>query len=541
MTEIQFQPYAECGFERIEVPSKLLASGGEDLSRTILRLDEVCYALRHEGLIGLCSSSDLEKDSARTSMELLGYVLSITPRLLGDPDFLSVHGVRLPYMSGAMANGIACEKLVIAMGESGLLGSFGAAGLLPDRIEQAIGEIQQALPEGPYAFNLIHSPAEDAIEQAAAELFIQKEVRTVEASAFLDLTPHIVHYRAAGLRPGSNGVIRIENRVIAKISRAEVAGKFMRPAPERLLKALLEQGRINSEQAKLASRVPMADDITVEADSGGHTDNRPLVALLPSILALRDRIQAEQGYAVPIRVGAGGGISTPSSALAAFMMGAAYVLTGSVNQGCVEAEASEHTKRLLAEADMADVTMAPAADMFEMGVQLQVLKRGTMFPMRAQKLYELYRNFESIDEIPAEERERLEKQIFRRSMDRIWEETEAYFMERDPHQIERARNHPKRKMALIFRWYLGLSSRWSNHGEAERETDYQIWCGPAMGAFNAWVKGSYLEEPGNRRVVDLADNLMRGATYLYRLQQFQTQGIRLPPSCRSSTPAPLQP
>ena len=27
--------------------------------------------------------------------------------------------------------------------------------------------------------------------------------------------------------------------------------------------------------------------------------------------------------------------------------------------------------------------MAPAADMFEMGVKLQVLKRGTMFPMRA--------------------------------------------------------------------------------------------------------------------------------------------------------------
>ena len=115
-------------------------------------------------------------------MELLGYVLPMTPRMLGDPDFLSVHGVRLPYMSGAMANGIACEKLVIAMGESGLLGSFGAAGLLPDRIEQAIGEIQLALPEGPYAFNLIHSPAEDAIEQATAELFIQKEVRTVEAS-----------------------------------------------------------------------------------------------------------------------------------------------------------------------------------------------------------------------------------------------------------------------------------------------------------------------------------------------------------------------
>ena len=72
MTEIQFQPFAECNFERMEAPSKLLVSEGDDLPRTLLRLDEVCYALRHEGLIGLCSSSDLEKDSSRTSMELIG-------------------------------------------------------------------------------------------------------------------------------------------------------------------------------------------------------------------------------------------------------------------------------------------------------------------------------------------------------------------------------------------------------------------------------------------------------------------------------------
>ena len=101
-----------------------------------------------------------------------------------------------------------------------------------------------------------------------------------------------------------------------------------------------------------------------------------------------------------------------------------------------------------------------------------------------------------------------------------------------------AMNHPKRRMALIFRWYLGLSSRWSNHGEAGRETDYQIWCGPAMGAFNAWVKGSFLEEPSNRRVVDIAENLMQGAAYLFRLQQLKTQGIHLPSSLFHFTPVP---
>ena len=214
-----------------------------------------------------------------------------------------------------MANGIASERLVIAMGEAGLLGSFGAAGLVPSRIEEAIQTIQTSLPEGPYAFNLIHSPAEDAIERAAAELFLKHQVKTVEASAFLDLTPHIVHYRVNGLSQGPGEQIMIGNRVIAKISRSEVAEKFMRPPPERILAKLVQENRITETQARLASRVPMADDITVEADSGGHTDNRPLVSLLPSILSLRDRIQEEQNYSQPIRVGAGGGISTPASAL----------------------------------------------------------------------------------------------------------------------------------------------------------------------------------------------------------------------------------
>ena len=117
--------------------------------------------------------------------------------------------------------------------------------------------------------------------------------------------------------------------------------------------------------------------------------------------------------------------------------------------------------------------------------------------------------------------------------------TKEHFFERDPHQIERAKDHPKRKMALIFRWYLGLSSRWSNSGEEGREADYQIWAGPAMGAFNNWVKGSYLEEVRNRKTVEVAWHIMSGAAYLYRLRLLQIQGVRLPPACEVYTPQPF--
>jgi PfaD family protein len=272
----------------------------------------------------------------------------------------------------------------------------------------------------------------------------------------------------------------------------------------------------------------MADDITVEGDSGGHTDNRPLVCLLPTMLALRDQIQQKYKFAVPVRVGAAGGISTPSSILGAFMMGAAFVATGSVNQACVEAGASPHTKKLLAEAGMADIAMAPSADMFEMGVKVQVLKRGTLFAMRATKLYETYMHFESIDQIPKDEREKMEKQIFQRDMESIWQDTMKFFTERDPSQIERALNNPKRKMALIFRWYLGLSSRWSNVGEPGREMDYQIWCGPSMGSFNDWTRSTYLADPAKRSIVDVTLHLFTGAAYQYRIQLLKTLGIQVP-------------
>ncbi|WP_215403454.1 eicosapentaenoate synthase subunit PfaD [Vibrio gigantis] len=501
---------------------------------TILKdLSLACYVVNHpEKGLGVSQQAEItsgDSASAANSQPVSAFAPALGTQSLGDEEFRRCHGVKYAYYAGAMANGISSEELVIALGQAGILCSFGAAGLIPSRVEQAINRIQAALPNGPYAFNLIHSPSEPALERGSVELFLKHEVKTVEASAFLGLTPQIVHYRAAGLSRDAKGEIQIGNKVIAKVSRTEVASKFMQPAPVKMLQALVDEGRITAEQMELAQLVPMADDITAEADSGGHTDNRPLVTLLPTILALKEQIQAQYQFKTPLRVGCGGGVGTPDAALATFNMGAAYIVTGSINQACVEAGASEHTRKLLSTTEMADVTMAPAADMFEMGVKLQVVKRGTLFPMRANKLYEIYTRYDSIEAIPVEERQKLEKQVFRSTLDDIWAGTVAHFNERDPKQIERAEGNPKRKMALIFRWYLGLSSRWSNTGEQGREMDYQVWAGPALGAFNAWAKDSYLDDYQQRNAVDLAKHLMHGAAYLARVNLLTSQGIKLDP------------
>ena len=216
------------------------------------------------------------------------------------------------------------------------------------------------------------------------------------------------------------------------------------------------------------------------------------------------------------------------------------MLTGSVNQGCVESGLSDYGKRLLAVADLADVVMAPAADMFELGVNVQVLKRGTMFGARAKKLYEIYTTCAGLSDIPADERQRLEREVFQAKIDDIWQQTASFFRERDPRELERAEREPKHQMALVFRWYLGLSSKWAISGDPERKMDYQIWCGPAMGSFNRWAAGSFLEAPENRTVVQVALNLLEGASAVTRAQQLRSFGVQVPSEAFQFTPRKLQ-
>ncbi len=485
----------------------------------------------------LAASRNLPNGSADSdSRPVVALGLPCHAANLGDATFCRDHGVKFAYYGGAMANGIASEELVEALAKEGLLGIFGAAGLALDRVEQALDRLQKSLGDRPFGVNLIHSPNEQALEGAVASLLIQRDVHLVEASAYLDLTPAIVKYRVHGIHEDADGTVVVPNRVIAKVSRVEVAEKFLSPPPARFLEPLVANGELTEAQAELAMRIPMADDITAEADSGGHTDNRPAIALLPTIIALRNRMQEKFNYSTAPRVGLAGGISTPASAAAAFAMGAAYIVTGSVNQACVESGSSDVVRQMLAEAGQADTAMAPAADMFEMGVDVQVLKRGTMFSMRGARLFELYRLHKNIDEIPAEERAKLEKQLFRAPLTQIWEETKAFFQQRDPKQIVRAEQDPKHKMALLFRSYLGQASIWANRGIPDRKIDFQVWCGPAMGAFNEWVRGTFLEAPEKREVALVALNILHGAAVVTRSTTLSSQGIAVPPACSNYLP-----
>ncbi len=497
-----------------------------------------------DGRVGVATGGDLigaDQVNGVPTYPLMGSLPPVYPEWLGDRAFLEAHRVRFPYVSGAMANGIATSDLVIAMARAGMMGFFGAAGLTPPRISEGLDRIEAALGGTglPWGSNLIHAPNEPAVEKATVELYLKRKVRRVSAAAYMGLNPMVVRYAYSGVRQLPDGRIHRDNYLFAKISRPEVARRFLAPAPADLLDGLVAAGELTAEEARLARQLPVAEDITVESDSGGHTDNRPLGSLFPTIVSVRDEMVRTHGYTRPIRIGAAGGMGSPSAVAAAFQMGAAYVLTGSVNQSAIESGLSPYGKQLLTKVGLADVVMAPAADMFELGVKVQVLQRGTMFGVRAQKLYETYTAYASMDAIPADERAKLEKQVFQAPMSEIWSRCESFFAERDPHELERANKDPKHKMALVFRWYLGLSSKWAIAGEDGRQLDYQIWCGPAMGAFNDWVKGSFLEPAESRTAVQIARNLLEGAAVVTRAQQLRSMGVAVPPAAFTVSPRPL--
>jgi PfaD family protein len=463
---------------------------------------------------------------------------AIFPEWLGDRAFLAEHPARFCYVVGEMARGIATPQMVIEAVRAGCLGFYGSAGLPLAEIKAGVKQIQAALGPDQIAWgaNLIHSPQEPGQEAAIVDLFLAEGVRRVSASAFMRLTPDVVRYTALGLERTGDGTIKRRNHLFAKVSRAEVAEPFMAPAPEKMLRDLVAAGKISEQQAELAAKVPVSADITAESDSGGHTDNRPASVLFSSLSAARSRVCALHGFDESfIRIGLAGGIATPAAVAAAFQMGAAYVLTGSVNQSAVESGLSEAGRKLLAKAGPADVAMAPAADMFEQGVEVQVLKRGTLFAMRGRKLHGFYRSGASYETLAAPERKWIDD-VLGEPFEAAWAATQSYIRRVNPAEAKKAETDGNKRLALVARRYLFQGAQWAREGEPGRTADYQIWCGPAMGAFNEWVAGTALEPVEARTVRQIALNLLEGAARIARAGQLRSAGMAVPPQLFSYTP-----
>lgn len=431
----------------------------------------------------------------------------MSPEKLGSVEFRQDYGVRFSYVAGAMVKAIASTELVIRMSTAGFLSFYGAGGMSLEQIENALQHIQMVLKNSKlYGVNVLANPHDEKYEMELINLLLRYGVNHIEASAFIQITPALIKFRLQGATIHHNQVTA-NNLIIAKVSRPEIAKLFLNPASQCIIQRMLKNNIINEEEAFIAQRLPIASDICVEADSGGHTDMGVISVLLPDIIRLRDKLHQQNNFLKKVRIGAGGGIGTPESAASAFLLGSDFIVTGSINQCTVEAGTSAVVKDMLQEMKVQDSAYAPAGDMFEMGSKIQVLKRGVLFATRANRLYDLWRTYGALDQIDASTCKEIQTRYLRRSFNDVYIETKEFYLKKFPHVIEKAERDPKAKMALIFRWYFIHTMRLALKGEGER-VNYQIHTGPALGAYNQWVYGSVMQNWQARHVDMLAMQLM---------------------------------
>ena len=451
---------------------------------------------------------------------LLGPAYQAYPRKLGgdklgNTDFLKAYGVKYAYVAGSMFHGISSEQFVMRMARARLLSFFGTKGLTLPQIEKAIRYIKSGLDGTmPYGMSIWHQADDPARERELIDLLIDHGIKCVEASSYIGLSEAIVYYRVKGIHLDEKRRAIAGNRLLVKVSRPETAQLFLQPPPKEIVDKLLAAGAISPTQAAMAGSVPMADDICAETDGAGPTARRSPLTLFPALRLLREEVLKQQSYTSIPRLGISGGIGTPEAAAASFLVGADFILTGSVNQCTIEAGISDTAKEMLQEMNVQDTDYVPGGEMFEFGAKIQVLKKGIFFPARAGKLYELYKQYGSIDEIDRKDRAQLEDRYFKSPLETVYQHLED---RNDKDGNRPGGQNQKHKMALIFKSYFSKSIRAALDGSPDK-LDYQIHTSAALGAFNQWVKATPLKEWKYRHPDEIAWLLMEGAAVC--LEQF---------------------
>ncbi|TNC79264.1 MAG: [acyl-carrier-protein] S-malonyltransferase [Oleiphilus sp.] len=435
---------------------------------------------------------------------------------LGNIGFRKDYRLRQAYIAGSMHQGISSKELVEAMAKAGYLAFLGTTGMRLTEVEGDISYLRSKLTNNePFGANFSFDYNNPKMEMALARTLISSGVEYIEVSGFMHATPALVYLRAKSLYLDSNGQVKSRIKLLSKVTRPEVAKVFLSPAPQYVLKKLLDQKLIDIDEAKWVQQMPLADDLCVEADSGGYTDMGSASSLLPSIKRLRNELSENYNFPEEIRVGLAGGIGTPESAAMAFMLGADFVVTGSINQCTVEAAVSDDVKDLLQGVGVQDTQYIYSGEMFELGAKVQVVKKGLLFPARANKLYELWRRYDSLDELDQISLSQIENNYFGCPMSDVWKEVEDFYADNYPEELNKARQNPKHKMVLIFRWYFKQAEQQTLGQRNGELVDCSIHCGPALGAFNLWVSGTKFTNWGNRNVADIAEYLMdETAAYL---------------------------
>src|SRR5215208_144029 len=252
-------------------------------------------------------------------------------------------GMQYPIVQGPFGGGLSSPRLVAAVSNAGGLGSFGAQGMPPARIIEAVGEIR-SLTDAPFAMNLwvstedpgALSPSEisyAAAVEALAEFFRELDLEPPslpfnrwpafedQVATLLDAQPPVFSF-VFGL-PTTSVLEECRRRGIATIGAATTVDEAL----------ALEQAGVDMVVAS-------------GAEAGGHRPSflRSAEASVTGTLSLIPQV----ADAVSVPVITAGGIADGRGIVAALALGADGVQIGTAFLACEESNATPaHREALL--------------------------------------------------------------------------------------------------------------------------------------------------------------------------------------------------
>jgi nitronate monooxygenase len=243
-------------------------------------------------------------------------------------------GIDYPVIQGPLG-GLSSQKLTAAVSNFGGLGSFGAHGLAPEAIKEAIAEIR-SLTSKPFAMNLWVSMEDEG-------------ARTSDENAFnRSLAPLTTHLAALGaprptFKPYSPARFEDQARVLLDAKVPVFSFIFGIPPREVLeecrAKSIVTIGTATTPEEGVALQEAGVDVIVASGfEAGGHRGSflRSAEDSLTGTLSLVPQITDK----VKVPVIAAGGIADGRGVIAALALGAEGVQMGTVFLACEESGAS---------------------------------------------------------------------------------------------------------------------------------------------------------------------------------------------------------
>lgn len=416
--------------------------------------------------------------------------------ILGSRSFKEEYETSYAYVVGGIRDGISSVTMMKSLEKGNILGFLGTKGLSLQETQQIIESALREVKQDKLGVHITCDVLQPEYSDEKLQLIIKYNINRLQISGFQKPTEKLYEYRIHNIRQRENA----SDKLLVCVNNRKATEEFMKPIPKYFIQMQMQLGNIDSKEAEFLSKIPLCDDICIENDGLGVNH----FGWISSFKKLNHDMSESYGMKKRVRIGICGNIGNPQMLAVAFFSGADFVMTSTINQCTLEADTSERVKELLQEAKENDFLFAPTDNLFEFGEKKSILKKGTLYAVRAQKVYDIYLKYSSLEEIPDEQEELLEY-YFGISLEQMYQSIVRRVSNREKILIG---EQPKYKLGVVLKEYLQLCFIQVKIGEKDWEINYGIEVGSELADMNRWLEGTDLETWKQRKVTIIAKRMM---------------------------------